>query len=282
MLRKFQVIAALLSAVLPAISTAQQQPVRLYLLACFDFKAHADVFDASDLYRQKEIYATSQLLFNLHPDKVFLPYPTDRRQLEQTDSMYRSFCSGDSTRHQDARIQLGFRTASRLRHHKVFSYGYAPDSSFRNSQLRLLAEKYRQRKLLAGKERGSSLPAQTSFDNDSLLKILSLKEYLAFLNAKARVMQGAFIKTAVWPRIGRTHLLSDEGPDFAGAKLLSAWYTENIMLYAAILSQLDFGEKALLIITDPERISLLRHLFESNPTFQVVPPDSWLGKSPLP
>jgi hypothetical protein len=37
----------------------------------------------------------------------------------------------------------------------------------------------------------------------------------------------------------------------------------------------------LLILIDPSRVSILRHLFESNPLFQVMPHDSWLGKSPL-
>ena len=258
-----------------------QQPVKVYLLACFDFQTHARVFDASGLYRQKEIAALSQSLKLLDPDKVFLSFPTGHSELIRTDSLYRAFCNGDSTSQQDARLQIGFRTAKRLRHYKVFSYGVYPDSAFWNHEASLLAGKYKQSKLLSGRERGSILTPLPSYDMDSLLRIYSLKEYLAIINSKSNILYPAAIKAAVWPRLGSTHLLANDHPDFAGAALLSKWYQENIGIYACILNQLDFGEKALLILVDPSRVSILRHLFESNPLFQVMPHDSWLGKSPL-
>jgi hypothetical protein len=261
---------------------SQSAPIKVYVLGSFDFNEFREVFDAADLYRQKEIYALSQLLYRLGPDKVFLPFSSGKEDLARTDSMFKAFCFGDSTRHQDARLQIGFRTAKRLGHHKVFSYGSPADSSFWYGQARLLAKKYEQNKLLSGRERGSKMPTATQYRQDSLLKILSLREFLAWQNAKVMVMNPVYRKASVWPRLGNTYLMSQQAPDYPGAKLLSHWYEEHIRLYACILNQLDFGEKAILIMTEPERVGLLRHLFESNPGFQVIPAESWLGKSPVP
>lgn len=261
---------------------SQTQPIKVYLLACFDFQNYPAVFDASDLYRQKEIFALTRSLCLLKPDKVFLPFPVSPASLSATDSMLRAFCRGDSTRHANAHLQLGFRTANQLHHHKVFSYGTLSSANSWNEAAESIALKHAQQKIMSGKERGCAIPKTPSYPKDSLLKVLSLKDFLCWMNSKPQLISPSATKVSRWTRLGTTHLYSENLPDYAGTRLLSKWYEENILLFSTLINQLDFGEKAILIFTDMERLTLLRHLFDSHPAFQVIPHESWLGKSPIP
>lgn len=257
-------------------------PIKVYLLATFDFNAYPKVFDPSDRYRQKEIAAFSQTLCNLQADKIFLPFPHSAFSAAKTDSMYRAFTYGDSTRHADACIQLGFRTAHRLQHTRVFCSGNTLDSTAWNLREKKLAADNGQSKWLSGKENGSRVSALKAYRQDSLLQALSLKEYLVYLNGKSRLTYSASRKFAIWPRLGKTHVFSQEPPDFAGTQMLADWYREGIMQYSHILNQLDFGEKTILIFTDTDHLIILKEVFEKNPSFQVIPTESWLGRTSVP
>jgi hypothetical protein len=43
---------------------------------------------------------------------------------------------------------------------------------------------------------------------------LSLREFLAWQNAKVMVMNPVYRKASVWPRLGNTYLMSQQTPDY--------------------------------------------------------------------
>ena len=53
------------------------------------------------------------------------------------------------------------------------------------------------------------------------------------------------------------------------------------MVYAKILSQLDYNEKAIFLIIGDDHIAIIRQMFQENPYFEVVEAEKWLGKTKI-
>jgi hypothetical protein len=45
-----------------------------------------------------------------------------------------------------------------------------------------------------------------------------------------------------------------------------------------MINQLDYSEKAIFLLIGNDHIPIIRHLFESNPYFEVMDVEKWLGK----
>jgi hypothetical protein len=87
---------------------------------------------------------------------------------------------------------------------------------------------------------------------------------------------------SVFPRIGdvepRKSAEEKKDPNtfFIGSELLADWYRRNIMIYSKVLNQLDFKGKRILVIFGNRHASTLRHLFDSNPVFEIENANKWL------
>ena len=66
-----------------------------------------------------------------------------------------------------------------------------------------------------------------------------------------------------------------------GAELTADWYRRNIKIYSKMITQLDYTENAIFLIMGNDHIPIIRHLFESNPYFEVVDTELWLGRTKL-
>ena len=53
------------------------------------------------------------------------------------------------------------------------------------------------------------------------------------------------------------------------------------MVYAKILSQLDYNEKAIFLVIGDDHIAIIRQMFQENPYFEVVETEKWLGKTKI-
>jgi hypothetical protein len=58
--------------------------------------------------------------------------------------------------------------------------------------------------------------------------------------------------------------------EYVGTDLVADWYNTNLHIYTNILRLIQPTDKAILVIFGQGHIPILKHLFESNPDFEVV------------
>ena len=174
-------------------------------------------------------------------------------------------------------VQVGFRVAKMLGHKRVYQcdhpgrYGALYD---RSSQY---AQTNNQKGFLDATAKGTAVREDDLVNEDSLMQNSTLLEYIQWINSDVVMRTSHASYVSNYPLVGSKGLYNyDDDDTLIGAELTADWYRRNIMIYTKMISQLTFDEKAIFLIMGGDHIPILKHLFESNPNFEVMKAESWL------
>lgn len=262
---------------------AQSKKVKVYLLGTFHFKQTEDSYNVLDLKHQKEIEKLNNIVIKLHPNKVFVERMPEFEYMNKMDSVYKDYVLNNRVLTDRNEIyQIGFKIAKELKHPKVYACDNPGKFGGLYNNLKKYSEKNNQTDFLEYKKMGETRPLLSLLDSDSIRRNVSLLEYVKFMNSKQVLETSHAAYINVYPRIGQTDVYKRFTEDYLlGTELTADWYRRNIYIYSKILNQIDYSEKSIFVVIGNDHVSILKHLFESNPFFEVMNTQKWLGKSKI-
>ena len=253
--------------------------IRVYLLGTFHFAQTDSLYDVLTDKNQQSISELCEIIKNQHPDKVFIERMPDFEYINRMDSLYQAYRNGDTRVRRNEIWQVAFRVASDLNHKTIYSCDHPGQYGNIYAGLEEYAGKHGQTDILNYKGKGITKPVTNRVNGDSLMMKSDLLDYLRWLNSPE--VQGASHAHYInlYPQIGNTDVFRYDSNYMLGASLTVDWYRRNIMIYTKMINQLDYSEKAIFLIMGNDHIPVIRHLFESNPYFEVIDTKKWLGET---
>lgn len=263
-------------------SFGQQRKIKVYLLGTFHFnQVDTLIYDVRKANHQKSIKKLSDIIIGLRPDKVFVERMPEWEHQNRIDSLYQEYRNGNLSRARNEIWQVGGRVAAALKHPHIYQCDQPGMYGFHYEQLANYANTYGQQDKLAYKGKGMTAPVTSVINNDSLLTNSNLLEYIRWLNSKEVQKSSHAHYINVYPQIGNTNVFHYDSTYFLGTNLTTDWYRRNILIYAKMIAQLDYNEKAILLIIGNDHIAIIRQMFQENPYFEVVDTEKWLGKTKI-
>lgn len=262
---------------------AQPKKIKIILLGSFHFnqtldsnsKLHSNLFSEQ---RQKEVDEITTKLAAQHIDKIFI----ERTPNEQPfwDSLYNNYCNGklpNTTRLKANEIvQLGFNTAKKLKLPAVQCVDFQPedyrDSSFKTNYP---TEKLAKALWDSYETMSDSIRNNTVFfdkpypykrlKQDSLLQKSTLANYLISVNDPSNFAFYTYTDWNWFYSLGTKE-------EYAGVDFVANfWYGRNLRIYTNILRSVDYKkDNTYLLIYGSSHIPFIKHLFETNPYFEIV------------
>ncbi|TGE03723.1 DUF5694 domain-containing protein [Hymenobacter fodinae] len=261
---------------------AQTKKIRVYLLGTFHFnQVDPGGYDVKSAAQQRSMQQLAALITKRKPDKVFVERMPDYEHVNHIDSLYQAYRQGKLDRARNEIWQVGGRVAAALQHPHLYQCDHPGQYGTWYRKIADYAATHGQQQGLAMRGKGMTTPAQSSLNEDSLRQATTLLEYMRWLNSPA--VQGTSLAhyLNVFPQLGNTDVFRYDSTYFLGAELTADWYRRNLFIYAKMLAQLDYSEKAIFLLMGNDHIPVIRQLFEANPYFDVVDPRKWLGKTHL-
>lgn len=253
--------------------------IKVYLLGTFHFgDTDTTIFDIKTKSNQLEVQRLCSKIESFAPDKVFIERMPDFEYMNNMDSFYRAYQNGDTLRRRNEIWQIGFRVASHLHHNKIYQSDHPGNYGNIYAELEAYATEHDQLNILDYTAKGTTKPMYYDFDNDSLFSHSGLIQIMQLLNSTEYQSRShaAYINT--FPQIGNTDVYHYDANYLIGTELTADWYRRNIYIYSKMINQLDYTEKAIFLIIGNDHVPIIRHLFESNPYFEVVNTEEWLKK----
>ncbi|GAB3510488.1 hypothetical protein GCM10027341_48900 [Spirosoma knui] len=213
--------------------------------------------------RQQEINAVVERLAKFQPNQICIEMTLSEQQ--RMDSIYQQFLKGSYQLKNDEIDQLALPTAQKAGLKRVTCVNYrgryepGPVVEFakNNDQLAITT---------ASDEYGRSCMAEI----EQKQKSQSVGNFLAFLNTPYALNKNLAYYTNYLARIGK-------GNNYIGTDLVADWYATNLHIYTNIIRAIQPSDKAIIVIFGQGHIPILKHLFESNATFEVVEVDKILA-----
>lgn len=246
-------------------ATAQQPAspkIKILLLGSVHFTP-----STQDVYQNKQINLTDkqaqaqleQLLAQLSqfaPSQICVEVPT--RKQSKVDSTYQQYLKGQYTLGTDEIDQIAYPLAKRLHLPTITCVNYR--GSFDLDAVTKYARENNQTAQLAALDRfaGSTAAGVVRAQQEK-----SISDLFRFINSKEELTKNAAIYTAYATRIG-------QGADYPGTDLVANWYSTNLHIYTNILRAIRPTDKSIMVLFGYGHITILKHLFESNPDFEVV------------
>ena len=260
-------------------SFSQSNKIKVYLLGTFHFaQTDTNVYDVKSAVHQKSIEELSDKIVNLNPDKIFIERMPEFEYQNRMDSLYQQYRKGKLRHARNEIWQVAARTASRLNHEHLYQCDQPGSYGMHYGNCEEYVESHNQKEKLQYKGKGMTTPATSLINPDSLRNTMGLVDYLRWLNS-SRVQESSHAHYInVYPQIGNTNPYQYDSTYFLGANLTIDWYRRNILIYSKMIAQLDYTEKAIFLLIGNDHVPIIRHLFESNPYFEVVATEKWLGK----
>lgn len=276
---KNSIVFALVFAVASSVFGQDSQPkIKVYLLGTFHFAQTDSTYDVLSERHQRSIAKLCESIQRQRPDKVFVERMPEFEHQNRVDSLYQVYRAGQFKPRRNEIYQVGFRVAKALGHPTIYQCDHPGMYGKHYQQCLEYAEKNGQMDILNAKAKGTTQVLEDRINDDSLFRKLDLLDYLKWLNSEPlhRASHAHYIN--VYPQVGYTDVFDTKGDDdyFLGSELTADWYRRNIKIYAKIIAQLDYSEQAIFLIIGNDHVPIIRHLFESNPWFEVVPTGDWL------
>lgn len=261
------------------LAQSPQPRIKVYLLGVFHFAQTDSTYDVLEPHHQQDISKVCEKIKALAPDKIFIERQPDFEYESKMDSLYQAFRGGDPRVRRNEIWQVAFRVARDLGHDSVYSCDHPGQYGFFYGQIADYAGAHGQMDVLEYKAPGTTRPPSDFMNEDSLMQQVSLLDYLRWLNAPEIQAASHAHYVNVYPQTGNVNVFNYNEEFLLGAQLTADWYRRNIMIYTKMINQLDYSEKAIFLVMGNDHIPIIRHLFESNPYFEVVDTPSWLGKN---
>lgn len=262
---------------------AQEHKIKVYLLGTFHFaQTDTSIYDVLDIKHQKSIASLTEIIYKLHPDKVFIERMPEQEYRNRNDSLYQEYRKGNLAISRNEIWQVAARVANKLGHQQLYQCDQPGMYGFYFNKLRQYATTNNQMHKLQQNAKGMTKPFHSIINMDSLRNSVELLEYLKWLNSPTyhRMSHAAYIN--VFPQIGNVNAYSRyDSTYYLGANLTIDWYKRNILIYSKIITQLNYDERAIFLIIGNDHIPILKELFNANPYFKVVSTERWLGKSKI-
>lgn len=261
---------------------AQQNKIKVYLLGTFHFnQTDTTVYDVRSAKNQKSIEKLSAIIVGLKPDKIFIERMPEWEHENHMDSLYQAYKNGHLRRARNEIWQVAGRTANKLGHNHLYQCDQPGNYNLYFGQIEEYATAHNQTQKLAYIGKGITAPLTSTINCDSLRNQNDLLEYLRWLNSKAVQESSHAHYINVYPQIGNTDVFHYDSTYFLGTNLTVDWYRRNILIYAKMIAQLDYDEKAIFLIIGNDHIPIIRQMFKANPYFVVIDNEKWLGKSKI-
>jgi len=275
----FLIITSLLFS--SAFAQKPKAKIKVYLLGTFHFAQTDSTYDVLSEKNQKSILKLCEIVKKQKPDKIFIERMPDYEYQNKMDSLYQAYKKGDPRQRRNEIWQVAFRVAKDLNHITIYSCDHPGQYGYYYSQIEEYARKNNQIELLNGKGNGITIPESSLINEDSLLLNSDLLEYMKWLNSKSVQQSSHAHYINCFPQLGNTNVFHYDSTYFFGSELTADWYRRNIKIYSKMIAQLDYSEKAIFLIMGNDHIPIIKHLFESNPYFEVIDTEKWLGKTKL-
>lgn len=248
--------------------SGERRPTKVLLLGTFHFAypqadAHktdsSKFIDVMSVSRQKEIQELAEVIKRLKPTRVYI----ESMRQGYHDSLYNEFRNGRYSLGRNEIFQLGYRAAGDMNLSKVFAvdagnfasdnYKKFPwiDSMWNNtSNVDSVRDKY------WGKTYSRLYNASDSIETS----LTMLENFLLMAQPSTlKRMHGAYLT-------GGFNTYTNEGPDI----LSMWWYSRNLRIMNNILKTKPTAEDRILVLFGNGHMSILKHLFESSPEFEIV------------
>jgi len=263
-----------------AICQSNQPKIKVYLLGTFHFDQTDSTYNVLDEKHQNNINKLNNIIVGLKPDKIFIERMPDFEYQNKMDSLYRAYFNRTKETNNPNEIwQVGFKVAKKLGHQKLYQCDHPGRYGSIFTEIQEYAKEKNQEKFLNYNAVGLTKPYTSRINSDSLRNSMPLLEYIRWLNSKEVQSTSHAHYVNVYPRVGHTNVYEYKENYLLGTELTVDWYRRNIYTYSKIINQVDYTEKSIFLLIGNDHISIIRHLFESNPYFQVINTEEWLGKT---
>jgi hypothetical protein len=240
-----------------------KKKTKVVILATFHFVSNNDAIKRSrenmlTEAKQKEINELNNTLARFNPNKIFIEWEPQRQK--RVDSTYAAFLKGSFPLTGNEVYQIGFKLAKQLNHPTVYCMDAPGDYLF--DTVMKTAKKMGQDKAI---DSFYNHWASNALKEDSLQRLLTVKERLKIINQESGIMSYHSINAGVpvAPYVGKVG-------EYAGAEFMGEWYKRNIRMYSNIVRQVYATDNAILVIVGAGHARIIRHFFEDNPAFEVV------------
>ena len=227
-----------------------------------------------DAYQNKTVDVASkqgqgqleQMLFQLSkfdPNQICVEVPVSGQS--GVDSQYHHYLKGQYKLGTDEIDQIAYPLAKRLNLPTVTCVNYR--GAFDLDAVNRYAQATNQAAQLAALNQfaGNTMAGVVKVQQEK-----SITELYRFINSKEELTKNAAIYTAYAVRIG-------QGANYTGADLVANWYSTNLHIYTNILRAIRPTDKSIMVLFGYGHITILKHLFETNPAFEVVDVADVLG-----
>lgn len=240
----------------------QPQKIKIALLGTLHFTPSKqdtyknEAVDLSSQKRQKEIEEVVGKITKFNPDQICVEIPVSAQR--RTDSTYNLFLKDNYKLEQDEIDQLGFKSAQKLNLKGVTCINYK--GKFDTDPVTKFAQEHNQTQILSGMDEcAKGFMSEINQKQNAL----SIKDFSIFINSPAALNKNLSFYTKYLIKIG-------EDQNYVGTDVVTDWYNTNLHIYTNILRSIRPTDKTILVIFGQGHIPILKHLFESNPDFEVV------------
>lgn len=253
------------------------QKIKVYLLGTFHFAQTDSSYNVLDDEHQKSINQLNDIIVDVNPDKIFIERMPDFENEHKIDSLYTAYLNRTKeTNNPDEIWQVAFKTAKRLGHKKLYQCDHPGMYGSLYAGIQEYAEKHNQTNILEYKSNGVTKPITSIVDRDSIMKSMSLLDFMKWLNSKKVQSSSHAHYINMYPQIGHTDVYNYKENYLLGTELTADWYRRNIYIYSKMINQLDYKEKSIFLLMGNDHIPIIRELFVGNPYFEVVDTENWL------
>ena len=206
-----------------------------------------------DERKQKELNEVIERIVLYNPDQICIERPLEKQT--QIDSLYNAYLDGRYKLKENEIDLIGYQTAKKLNLKRLTCINYLGEFNAepvmayarQNNQERNLDELDRYAKKFVG-------------EVNEKQKNQSLRDFFIYLNSPAALNKNLALYSQHWVKVGK-----DVGTD-----LVSDWYDTNLHIYTNIIRQIKETDDTIFVLFGQGHIPILKHLFESNPDFEVV------------
>lgn len=253
------------------------EKIKVYLLGTFHFAQTDSTYSVLDENRQKSINELNDIIIGVNPDKIFIERMPDFEYQHKIDSLYSAYLERDKETNNPNEIwQIGFKVGKRLGHKKLYQCDHPGRYGSLYAAIEEYAKENDQMNILEYRAPGTTKPLTSIIDQDSLRNSMELIDFMRWLNSKEVQESSHAHYINAFPQVGHTDVYNYKENYLLGTELTADWYRRNIYTYSKIINQLNYTEQAIFLLIGNDHVPIIRHLFESNPYFEVMGTETWL------
>lgn len=253
----------LIISILSIALNAQTQKTKILLLGTFHFEnpgfdvAKYEGFNVMTVERQKEMENISQKIKAFAPDKIFVEW--SYKDQAGLNKLYAKNIDSLLKINADERIQLGMRTAKKLKHKQLYAIDYN-ETTFAYDLLMKSMEMAGQKELIKASDNEMKQHEQSQ---NLKRKTYTLTQLILDLNSKESNASNLGWYLTIANRAGANDV-------FVGANLVSEWYKRNLHMYSLVQKLTAANDKSIVLLAGSGHTAIIRELVKNDARFELV------------